>query len=78
VRSGSEIIKPRSIIEVLSTTSATDAFTVLLLVYVPVTLIMAWRHRRTDERARMTLAYWASVGIAVLLAAAIVIAVVLL
>lgn len=59
----------------LSTTSATNAFTVLLLVYVPVTLVMAWRHRRTDEQARVTLAYWASVGIAFLLAAAVVIAV---
>ena len=59
-------------------TSASDAITILLLVYIPVTLVIAWRHRRTDERARMTLAYWASIGIAVLLAAAVVIAVVLL
>lgn len=58
--------------------SVSNAFTILLLVYLPVTLAMAWRHRRTDERARMTLAYWASVGLALLLAAAIVVAVVVL
>jgi hypothetical protein len=59
-------------------TSTSDAFTILLLVYIPVTIVIAWRHRRTDERARMTLAYWASIGIAVLLTAAVVVAVILI
>jgi hypothetical protein len=59
-------------------TSALDGFTILLLIYIPVTIVIAWRHRRTDERARMSLAYWASIGIAVLLAAVVVIAVILL
>jgi 4-amino-4-deoxy-L-arabinose transferase-like glycosyltransferase len=49
----------------------------VLLVYVAASLVVAWRRRKADEKARMTLAYWASVGIAFLLAAAIVFAVLL-
>lgn len=46
-------------------------------VSVGATLVAAWRKRKTDERARMTLAYWAWVGIAFVLAAGIVVAVML-
>jgi 4-amino-4-deoxy-L-arabinose transferase-like glycosyltransferase len=54
-----------------------NALSVVLLVYVAASLVVAWRRRKADEKARMTLAYWASVGIAFLLAAAIVFAVLL-
>jgi uncharacterized membrane protein YidH (DUF202 family) len=49
---------------------------VLVLLSVSASIVAAWRNRKADETARMTLAYWASVGIAFVLAAAIVLAVI--